>query len=133
MFQSVVNRLYTTILALEQNNSSKGVLNMMTTDTMEKSETKKSGLLLGIVIGGAVGAVSALLVAPKSGTEIREDISNKYRSLNDKTQQLAATVGQKSQELADKVSNHTTDLVDKVKETKQNVFNTWQSTKDEVL
>jgi gas vesicle protein len=105
----------------------------MTTETMEKPETKKSGLLLGIVIGGAVGAVSALLVAPKSGIEMREDISNKYRSLNDKTQQLASTVGQKSQELAEKVSNHTTGLVDKVKETKQNVFNTWQSTKDEVL
>jgi gas vesicle protein len=101
----------------------------MTADT---KETKKSGLLLGIFIGGAVGAVSALLIAPKSGTEMREDLSNKYRSLNDKTQQLAANIGQKTQEIADTISSQTTNLVDKANETKQNVIHSWQTAKDEV-
>jgi gas vesicle protein len=100
--------------------------------TTETKETKKSGLLLGIVIGGAVGAVSALLIAPKSGTEMREDISNKYRSLNDKTQQLAANIGQKTQDIADTISSQTTSLVDKAKETKQNVIHSWQTAKEEV-
>lgn len=38
----------------------------------EHSYTK--GFLLGALVGGAVGAITALLVAPKSGEELREDI-----------------------------------------------------------
>ncbi len=35
------------------------------------------GFFLGALIGGAVGAVSALLLAPKSGRELRRDIADK--------------------------------------------------------
>lgn len=35
------------------------------------------GLLLGFLAGGAVGAILALLYAPKSGKEFRADIKNK--------------------------------------------------------
>ena len=35
------------------------------------------GLLIGFLTGGAVGAIIALLYAPKSGRELREDIRNR--------------------------------------------------------
>jgi gas vesicle protein len=35
------------------------------------------GLLIGFLAGGAIGAIFALLYAPKSGKELREDIRNK--------------------------------------------------------
>lgn len=91
----------------------------MTNATMEQK--KNGGLLKGMIIGGAVGAVSALLLAPKSGIKLREDISTKYRSLNDKTQDIAKSV-----------SDHTASLLDKAKETKQQVLDSWNSTKEKI-
>ncbi|TXK74847.1 YtxH domain-containing protein [Paenibacillus sp. N3.4] len=103
--------------------------------------TNKSGLLLGLIIGGAVGAITSLLLAPKSGLELREDLSNTYRTLNDKTSQLASAVGQKTQEvastisektqdIASSVSDHAADIVDKAKESKQLVAESLQAAKD---
>lgn len=42
------------------------------------------GFLVGAVVGGAVGAVLALLFAPKSGRELRRDIADKTGELYDK-------------------------------------------------
>jgi len=46
------------------------------------------GFLIGAVIGGAVGTVAALLFAPKSGRELRREISDKTDDVVDKAQQL---------------------------------------------
>lgn len=45
------------------------------------SDNYNKGFLVGAVIGGAAGALAALLLAPKSGEELRADIkerSNEY-------------------------------------------------------
>ena len=41
------------------------------------SADKNKGLLLGFLAGGVIGAVIALLYAPKSGRELRKDIKVK--------------------------------------------------------
>jgi gas vesicle protein len=41
----------------------------------DKNSTK--GFLIGFLAGGAVGAITALLAAPKSGKELRGDIKHK--------------------------------------------------------
>jgi gas vesicle protein len=87
----------------------------MTTQTKDAKETKKRSVWLGIAIGGAVGAVSAMLVAPKSGKETRENISNKYQDISDKTKEQVSNVGQKTQEVAEKVSGQISSLADRVK------------------
>ena len=43
------------------------------------------GLILGTIIGGTIGAITALLLAPKSGAELRRDIAEKSHELYDKT------------------------------------------------
>lgn len=43
------------------------------------------GLLLGTIIGGTIGAITALLLAPKSGSELRRDIVEKSQQIYDKT------------------------------------------------
>ena len=40
----------------------------------EELSTRKGSILTPVLVGGAVGAGIALLVAPKSGTEIRKDL-----------------------------------------------------------
>jgi gas vesicle protein len=106
------------------------------------SETKSSGLLLGTLIGGAVGAVSALLLAPKTGEKLREELGNKYRVINEKMQQVASAVGEKSKdfaltaeqkkdELTAHVVNESHKLADQANRTKENVVNAWKTDKED--
>jgi gas vesicle protein len=108
-----------------------------------EGSTKNSGLLLGTLIGGAIGAISAFLLAPKSGAKLREDIASKYRVINDKMQKMAATAGDKTQEAAtsvrqktqdimSNVSEQSTKLADQTSELKNNVVHAWQDSKEEV-
>lgn len=47
-----------------------------------------SDLLKGALLGGILGGAAALLLAPKSGEELREDIEGGYETLRDKAQRL---------------------------------------------
>jgi gas vesicle protein len=47
----------------------------------EDNRSMLKGLVIGMVAGGAVGAVVALLFAPKSGKELRADIRDKAGNL----------------------------------------------------
>ena len=44
---------------------------------------KKGGFLLGAVIGGTAAAVAALLLAPKSGKELRDELAAQADDLLD--------------------------------------------------
>jgi gas vesicle protein len=44
---------------------------------MSKENNSGLSIFLGILAGGAIGAVLALLYAPKTGRELRDDIKNK--------------------------------------------------------
>jgi gas vesicle protein len=43
-----------------------------------ENSTYTKGFILGALIGGAAGAITALLLAPKSGAELRQDIAEKF-------------------------------------------------------
>jgi gas vesicle protein len=68
-------------------------------------QKKTAGILLGTLIGFSVGAAAALLLAPKSGKELRGEIADQYRNTSDKTQDLARRVGDKTAELAEIVKD----------------------------
>lgn len=91
-----------------------------------------NGLLFGLIIGGAIGAISTLLLAPKSGAEIRESLSNRYRDLADKTGELASTIGDKSQKIAHTVGAEAADLFNQAKQGTERVADKLRSAKDEV-
>ncbi len=48
------------------------------------------GLLLGFVVGGIAGAITALLLAPKPGKELREDIKKKSSELKDNAKRMVS-------------------------------------------
>lgn len=56
----------------------------------EESYTK--GFVFGALIGASVGAVVALLLAPKSGAELRYDLSERAKEAYDKGSNLAAGI-----------------------------------------
>lgn len=43
---------------------------------MSDSNEYAKGMMLGTIVGGAIGALTALLLAPKSGREFRQDIAD---------------------------------------------------------
>ncbi|MGZ3732361.1 MAG: YtxH domain-containing protein [Parachlamydiaceae bacterium] len=55
----------------------------------------------GALMGGCVGSMLALLLAPKSGQDLREDIVEGYHSLCDQSQEYAGDVKSSTQELMD--------------------------------
>ncbi|MDF2854444.1 MAG: YtxH protein [Neobacillus sp.] len=52
------------------------------------NEDSTSSFLLGAIIGGVIGAAAAMLLAPKSGQEIRSTINNQAETIKEKTIQL---------------------------------------------
>ena len=49
----------------------------MSSNSNDRNDSYSKGFILGALAGGAVGAVVALLFAPKSGSELRRDIADK--------------------------------------------------------
>ena len=91
------------------------------------NEKKGKDLLIGAVVGGILGAATALLFAPKSGRELRSDISEQAQAASDKTVQIASTVSQKTQEVAKTVSTTTSELFGKAKDAAGAVVDTVRS------
>lgn len=47
---------------------------------------------LGLLVGGILGTVVGLLIAPKSGTELRTDLTERSEAWRTRAEELAATV-----------------------------------------
>ncbi|OIJ10907.1 hypothetical protein BKP35_12510 [Anaerobacillus arseniciselenatis] len=88
--------------------------------------------IIGALVGGIVGAASALLLAPKSGKELREDLNSQALVAKERTSDLtqnalvkgteyAAIAKEKSSEIADTVSEQSTHLLGRVRELTENV------------
>lgn len=62
----------------------------------DRDDSSVGTKLTYLLIGGGIGAVIALLFAPKSGTELREDISVATKKGIEKSKETAALVGEKA-------------------------------------
>lgn len=89
----------------------------------QNSTIDTKDFLIGSLIGGIVGATTALLLAPKSGKELRTDLNDQAGQLKDKSSEVATMAREKSSNLAQTVSTQTTQAANKVKELSNNVKN----------
>lgn len=64
----------------------------------EKEETSATTKLTYLLIGGGIGAILALLFAPKSGEELRGDIADATRKGLEKGKETAAQLQEKAGE-----------------------------------
>lgn len=67
-------------------------------DYYERDESSVSTKLTYLLIGGGIGAVIALLFAPKSGVELREDIADATRKGIEKSKETAAQLQERAGE-----------------------------------
>ena len=62
----------------------------------EREEASTTTKLTYLLVGGGIGAVLALLFAPKSGNELRGDIADVTRKGIEKSKETAVLVGEKA-------------------------------------
>jgi gas vesicle protein len=76
----------------------------------QRTEADVPTKLTYLLIGGGIGAVLALLFAPKSGHELRGDIADVTRKGVDKGREAATQVGAKAGEYLDATKERAADL-----------------------
>ena len=64
----------------------------------EREETSAATKLTYLIVGGGIGAILALLFAPKSGEELRGDIADATRKGIEKSKETAAHLQEKAGE-----------------------------------
>lgn len=91
-----------------------------------------AGMVKGAIVGGVVGAAAALLLAPKPGREMRQDLVTAYNKSMDKSKQWASDAGSKTSELASKVGQHASDLISQTKTAMSTAKDGMNSAKDDI-
>jgi gas vesicle protein len=74
------------------------------------------GLLIGLLTGGAVGAALALLFAPKSGRELRSDISAVTNDYVDKVGEMMNSATERAQQIVNDGRTRAESIVDEARE-----------------
>ncbi|KYG91463.1 hypothetical protein A0U40_00490 [[Bacillus] sp. KCTC 13219] len=71
--------------------------------------------IIGALVGGIVGAAAGLLLAPKSGRDLRGAVATQAVTLRDRGVELSSTAKEKTVQLSSQLKEQSTNLVDKVK------------------
>lgn len=67
----------------------------------ERDSINSKDFMIGALIGGMIGAATALFMAPKTGKELRNDFNEQARNISEKTERLRQTAMEKGTVLAD--------------------------------
>lgn len=67
---------------------------------MSKDGINSKDFLIGTLIGGIIGATTALFLAPKSGKELRDDLGSQAVALRDKTDKMTADAKEKARNMS---------------------------------
>lgn len=81
----------------------------------EEASTCAKDFVVGAVVGGLIGTAVGLLLAPKAGSELRDDVAVQALNLKDKSLELSTTAKDKTAQLSQQIQNQTNQLVGKVK------------------
>lgn len=77
---------------------------------------KATDKLTYLLVGGGIGAVVALLFAPKSGSELREDIADVSRKGLEKGRETAGQIGERAGEYYEVARDRAGEYYDQTKE-----------------
>ncbi|MET3682675.1 gas vesicle protein [Alkalibacillus flavidus] len=95
--------------------------------TEQKQNTEENinskDFMIGTLLGGIVGASVALLFAPKTGKEFREDINTGAQQVRERADEWKDVAYEKSNELSQRVKETKGQLQDKVADLRQQAQN----------
>jgi len=98
----------------------------------DKSAIDSKDFMIGALIGGMLGAAAALLLAPKSGRELRSDINEGAKYITDKTEKIRQTAVEKGSEFAEVAKTKTSSLSEKVSKQSANIIENVKNVKQKV-
>jgi cell division septum initiation protein DivIVA len=78
---------------------------------MENNSGMLKGLIIGVLAGGALGALVALLFAPKSGRELRADIKGKADDLMEGAEEALNAAKSRAGEMVSEAKKRSDQLV----------------------
>lgn len=104
------------------------------TDTFydEKEDSSAGSFLLGALIGGVIGAATALFLAPKTGKEMRDDLSTQANQLKDKSIELSSIAKDKATEYSSVAKDKANEFASTAKEKTEEVTQTIQDQSDQL-
>jgi gas vesicle protein len=82
---------------------------------MAQNNSMLKGLVIGLLAGGAIGAVLALLYAPKSGKELRSDLRDKADDLLDGAEGYVNAARAKAGELVTEAKRRSDQIISDAK------------------
>jgi gas vesicle protein len=88
------------------------------------SENNVSTRLTYLLIGGGIGAVLALLFAPKSGQELRGDIADATRKGIDKSREAAQQLGDRAGEYYEQTRERASEIYSQASEKASGLYST---------
>jgi len=97
---------------------------------------RRNSFLLGAVAGSIIGSVTALLLAPKAGKELRRDISAGTRQVTDRTVRAVASASDSTARVVKQVGSKAAVLTDKAKGTAGQVIgsiSSWRGSRKDDL
>lgn len=92
----------------------------------EKEDSSAGSFLFGALVGGVIGAATALLLAPKTGKEMRDDFSTQANQLKDKSIELSSIAKDKATEYGAVAKDKATEFATTAKEKTEDVTKTIQ-------
>ena len=81
----------------------------------EENNGMSKGLLIGLLAGGVLGAVIALLYAPKPGKELRADIKNKAGEMIDDAEEYINVAKSKAVDIINEGKKRSENLITEAK------------------
>ncbi|MGV2941806.1 YtxH domain-containing protein [Mesobacillus sp. LC4] len=99
--------------------------------SMRETNSNSKDFVAGAIVGGLAGALAALLLAPKSGKELRGSLNEQTSTLKNKSVDLASVAKEKASGLKDTVSQQSSTIVNKVKDMKNKSENTSENSNGE--
>lgn len=81
-----------------------------TNDLYDEDSSGTGSFIAGAIIGGVIGAATALFLAPKTGREMREDLTTQASQLKDKSIELSSTAKEKAVELSSTAKDKAAEL-----------------------
>lgn len=85
---------------------------------------------IGAVVGGIIGASTALLLAPKSGRETREDLSRNFETAKGVVLEKSDQFSRQANEVKDKAADKWIEIRDTASSTVKEVASTVEEWKD---